>query len=384
MIRSVVRFPLGSLSATLASLSALVAQAQPPLSVTDTSAPPPVTATVAPSEVREVVATGTAAIGTGGVLAARRAAEAQALRNAVEKTTGVFVSARTLTQNYVLVRDQVTTRAEGFATLKERLNESVGPESVTVRVRALVSLRPLAERLKGLGLTRAWRVHVTGAGNLGGTPGAHILAATASLEATLTEAGFVVVSDKKEADIEVLTTPQIVTTHTLPLVTAAGPMTMYTVRGQITTRATRAPTGEVVSALATADTDTNISLVTARSNATAAATRTLAPRLAEALMLLPARDSQPVQLVVSGVGSAARAGRLEDALNLLAGVRGVTRRSLKGGEAVWELDVLTDALPLLSRRLEEDAALRPFRLLVASDGGARIVAAARGSRPSGR
>ncbi len=328
---------------------------------------------VMPPESKEVTAVGTAAIGVGGVLAARRAAEAQALRNAVEKTTGVFVSARTLTQNYVLVRDQITTRAEGFATLKEVLGEKVGPESVTVRVRALVSLRPLAERLKGLGLTRAWRIYVSG-------PGAENTASSALLEKALTNAGFVVISYRKDADLALRLEPQVETTSTTALTTAAGPMTMYTVRGQIVVRATRAGTGEVVSALSATDSDMNISLQSARDNAKTRAMDTLAPRLADALMVLPAQNAQPVQLIVSGIGSASQAGRLEEALGLLPGVRGVVRRSFESGRVVWELDVFTDTLPLLGRYLEENTALRPFRLTVASDAGAKIVASAHAAK----
>jgi hypothetical protein len=367
-----VRIPIPILCLLLLSLAASsYAQDMPP--ATKTPAAAEVTEV---TELTEVVASGTAAIGTGGVLAARKAAEAQALRNAVERTTGVFVSARALTQNYVLVRDQIMTRAEGFATLKEVLGEKIGPETITVRIRALVSLRPLAARLKGLGLTRAWRVYISGRGNRGGTPGAHIAAATATLEKTLTDAGFVVISEKKAADIEVSLKPQIVTTSTLPLDTAAGPMTMYTVRAQMTLRATRAGTGEVVSALSSEGLDANIDLPTARGTATAKAMETLAPRLADALMVLPAQNAQPVQLVVSGIGSAAKAGRLEEALEVLPGVQGITRRSFNSGTAIWELTVFTDSLSLLSRRLEEDVTLRPFRLAVASDAGAKIVASA--------
>jgi hypothetical protein len=156
-------------------------------------------------------------------------------------------------------------------------------------------------------------------------------------------------------------------------------MTMYTVRGQMTLRATRAGTGEVVSALSAAGMDTNISLAAARGTASAKAMETLAPRLVTTLMVLPAQNAQPVQLVVSGIGSAAQAGRLEDALGLLAGVQGVTRRSFDSGKAIWELTVFTDTLPLLSRLLEGDVALRPFRLVVASDAGAKIVASAHSS-----
>jgi hypothetical protein len=150
------------------------------------------TVSVAPPETRTVVAEGRAAINfdRGGVPAAREAAIAQALRAAVEKATGVFVSARTLTSNYQLVQDEVTTRAEGFATLGEIVSEQVRGDEVRVTIRALVSLRPLAERLKALNLTRAWTVRVTG--DRGVDAGA-----LAQLQQTLTEAGFHVESSNR-------------------------------------------------------------------------------------------------------------------------------------------------------------------------------------------
>lgn len=337
----------------------------------DMSAPPaPARVLVAPAEVREVVAEGRAAIGAGGVLGARKAAEAQALRNAVEKTTGVYVSSRTLTQNYQMVRDQVFLRAEGFATLKQVLKEEIGAQEVRVVVRAFVSLKPLAERLKALNLTRAWRVHVTGQGPRGS-------AATTMMERTLGEAGFVVVDETdKEADLTVLLTPVFTTVAETNLETAAGPMTMHSVRGDLKVRATRVGTGEVIAALTSADTAVHINLATARAEAAEGAAETLAPRLAEALMVLPARESQPITLTISGLSSARQVGRLEDSLNVVTGVRDVKRRSFNGGTAVWELDVFTDAQPMLARQLEESPLLRAFRLSVSSENRNRIAASA--------
>lgn len=346
------------------------------------AAMPPVPApagAVMPAEVKEIAATGTAAIGVGGLIAARRAAEAQALRSAVERATGVFVSAHTLTQNYALVRDQVMTRAEGFATLKEVLREQDGPETVSVTVRALVSLRPLAERLKGLGLTRAWRVYVKPTG--GGDSDGAATAALASVERALTDAGFPVVSDRQSADLEVTAAPEAKTTRDLPLDTAAGPMDLYSARGRLTLRATRAGTGEVVSALSAEGSAATTDRDAAESRALAEAADLAGPRLADALLILPARESQPVQLVVARVWRMGTVGKLEDALETLPGVRQVTRRSFDAatGRAIWELDVLSGALPLLARHLEADDALRPFHLAVASDAGATIVATAASS-----
>lgn len=334
------------------------------------------TVTVVPPETREIVAEGRAALGTGGVPGAREAAIAQALRNAVERATGVFVSARTLTSNYRLVQDEVTTRAEGFATLDAVLSEKILPGEVRVTVRALVSLRPLAKRLRELKLTRAWRVFVSSGGDRGGTPGAHAALATATLERTLGEAGFVVVSQREDADLTVRVSPQFTTVQETPLQTAAGAMTLHSVRGALGLRATRTGTDEVVAALSGAEVVAHIDLATARSEATERVLSVLAPRLADALMLLPAQASQPVTLIVANLPRIASVGKLHDALRQLPGVRQAVRRSWIKGVATWELDVTTDAVPLLARALEEDAAVRPFRLAVSSETRARITASA--------
>ena len=326
-------------------------------------------------ETREVVAEGRAAIGVGGLIAARRAATAQALRAAVEKTTGVYVSARTLTQNYQLVRDQVVTRSDGYATLKQVLREVDGTQEVSVTVRALVSLRPLALHLKALGLTRAWRIRVpAGAGGKASDP--HEADEIARVEGALTEAGFVVVSTNADADVLVRIQTTYSSVADLPLDTAAGPMTMHTVRSDICVRATRSRTGEEVAALSAAAATANVGLVTARADAADQALARLAPSLVEALLLLPARDAQPVQLVVSHVASATDAARLEDALNALPGVRSVRRRSYEAGSATYELEVLSESLSRIARDIEESEATRSFHLKVHSDTTSKITASA--------
>ena len=333
-------------------------------------APPPVaapTVTVAPPETREVVAEGRAAINLerGGVPGAREAAIAQALRAAVEKTTGVFVSARTLTSNYRLVQDEVTTRAEGFVTLGEVLSEQVKAGEVRVTVRALVSLRPLAKRLKELNLARAWRIHLD-AGRTVDT------SALGYLQQTLTEAGFSVVAGTSDApgatpDLVVRVTAKPTTVATTELETAAGEMTLHSLRVEVGLRALRHGTNEIVAALSSARTVAHIDAATARATGAQQAMAGLAPRLADLLMVLPAQASQPVTLVVANLARAAQVGKLHDALHSLPGVRAVTRRSWEKQTAIWELDVTTEVVPLLARALEEDAAVRPFRLAQCSD-----------------
>ncbi|MDX1933719.1 MAG: hypothetical protein SFU56_14065 [Capsulimonadales bacterium] len=330
-----------------------------------------VRSTVTPQEIREVVAEGTAAIGVGGVPGARRAAEAQALRHAVEKALGVFVSAQSLTRNYSLVRDQVLTRADGFATLKEVVREKIGPEEVTVTVRALVTLKPLARELKALKLTRDFRLSVETADSAG-KPLQKEPIATEELRHRLAEAGFVVVDQSENADILVRIRPRFTTTHETPLDTAAGPMTMYSIEGEVSVQAVRVGTGEIVAAFAAEDTANHINAHTARGETARTAIGVIAPRLIDSLMVLPAALSQPMTLVVTHLRSAAQAGKLEDALERFAGVRKVTRRSFVAGTAQWEMDIVTDAVPLLARGLEEMPEFRPFHLTVSEENRSRI------------
>lgn len=340
-------------------------------------------ANVAPPDTREVVAEGRAAIGEGGVVAARKMAIAQALRSAVEMTTGVYVSAHTLTRNYQMVRDQVVTHADGFATPEEVVRETVGTQEVRVTVRALVSLRPLAERLKALNLTRVWRVHVTVANMNDGTAEA----IGTALEKTLADAGLVVVSSDDAADVVVRATRRFEPVSTRRERQSDGtPHLLENLRGVLTLRATLAGTGEVVAALtademASADASAVGGANAARADAMTLASATLAPRLTDALMLLPAREAQPVQLVVGKIGSAARAGRFEDALNTLPGITSVTRRRYEDGNGIYELQVLSDAQAEIARDLEESPALKSFKLTVLSDTLVKIVAATNGVAP---
>ena len=330
------------------------------------------TVSVAPPETRAVVAEGRAAVrlDRGGVPGAREAAIAQALRAAVEKTTGVFVSAQTLTHNYQMVRDEVTTHADGFATLDAVLSEQVTGGEMRVTVRALVSLRPLARRLKELNLVRAWRVRVQPAG----APAAVIL------EQALVEAGFQVVAattrgDNSAPDVVVRVTMRPETVSRLPLDTAVGPMTLSTLRVTLGLRAERPGASETLAAFSLAQTCAHVNAATARATAAEQAMQSLAPRLADALLVLPAQASQPVTLVIVGLNGAAQVGRLDDALRALPGVRSVSRRSWQNKTAVWELDVTREAVALLARALEEDASVRPFHLAVSGETRSRITAA---------
>jgi hypothetical protein len=276
-------------------------------------------------DVREVVAEGRAVRTSLDSESARKAAVANALRNAVEKTLGVYVSGQTLTKNYALLRDQVLARSDGHAVLKELLLVEQLPQEIRVILRASVSVRPLTEQVRALGLARAWRVQTT----------------QPLLEKALGEAGFMVVSDPKLADLALTLTPRHTTLAELPLETAAGPMTMYTVRSEVILRALRGT--EIIAVRMGTETARHIRKETAQEEATATVLTRLAPLLVEELLQLPSRLSQPVALTVRGVTSAESAQRFTDALGALPSVQSALKRQWSGTVAIYELEVPTDS-----------------------------------------
>ena len=322
-----------------------------------------------------VLSEGRAAIGsaeTGGIPAAKQAAVADALRSAVEKVCGVYVRAASVTRNYQLIKDEILTRADGFVVLKEIVRTERAGNIVRVVVRAEVSTRPLAERLKALRLTRAFRVFV----DVPETVSAD------GVETALTDAGFPVSQNKADAEIIVRVLPRYVTVARTPLQTAAGAMTLFSVRAGVRITAIRAATGESVASLSASDTQAHIAKETARGNAATGAITMLLPRQTDALLILPAQVSEPVQIVASGIKNAADYAALAEAITLYApGVQHTMRRTFAGTRAVYEADVLTDAAPLLARALETAPGLKRFDLQVTREARGRIVVAARRTEP---
>lgn len=318
-------------------------------------------------DAKTVLAEGRAAIvpGAGGVPAAKAAAIALALRNAVERVTGTYVAATSLTRNYQLVKDEILTRADGFATLDAIIRTEETGGMVRVVIRATVSTRPLAERLKALRLTRAFPVHIVAPDTVD----------IADFAGGITNAGFVVKDTKRDAAILVRITVTPVNVASTALQTAAGDMTLFSVRSTVKVVATRAETGETIASLSVADTAAHVSRETAVTESTASALVTLLPRLSDALLVLPAQVSEPVQIVITGVSSATRYATLAEAITLhVPGVQSVSRRGYKNGRAVYEADVLTGAAMLLARALESAPGLKPFGLRVSDESRSRIVA----------
>lgn len=89
----------------------------------------------------------------------RQRALVRAQRNALEQVVGVYVSSRTLTQNFTVVEDRIYSNSEGFINGYELLQEKQ-TDMYSVQIRATVSLEPVTDILRKSGLLRQWRIGV--------------------------------------------------------------------------------------------------------------------------------------------------------------------------------------------------------------------------------
>jgi len=297
---------------------------------------------VHPEAVRHVTAVGESAANLSG---AREFAIAAALRNALMQTVGVYVDATTIGENYQVVKNEILLKTSGFATLESVESSSVKNGILRVKVKAAISSRPLAQRLKALGLTQEWKVAVS-------VRGAGASAAGDAIAKQLTSAGFRVLrtgtakgkSTPPSADIVVTGEASV---DTLDSSTEGG-VTFYRDRGRIEARAVYADTAEIIAAAEAEAEALNQSPSLAASNALSKAGAKVGARLAEDIMIAPAAMEPYVLVRLTNLKKLATATEFEKSLKYIAGVTRVKRERYSSG--VLELSVyvkseLRDELP---------------------------------------
>jgi hypothetical protein len=78
-----------------------------------------------------------------GVGITREDALKNALRLSIEQAVGVALSSETKVENFIVIKDAISTRAEGYITKYEIINEIPFPDRYEVTVKAMVSLDPI-------------------------------------------------------------------------------------------------------------------------------------------------------------------------------------------------------------------------------------------------
>lgn len=99
-----------------------------------------------------VTVTGMAQISNNNLLDARQAALRDAMRKAVETGLGTLLEGRTTVENFELKKDQILSRASGFVSSHEVLQEGQKSGVYEMTIRAVVNQQSLGDDARALGM----------------------------------------------------------------------------------------------------------------------------------------------------------------------------------------------------------------------------------------
>lgn len=97
-----------------------------------------------------IIVYGESPIYDGKVIPARQRALEDAFRNAVRKVLGTFVTAESYTQNAISIDDSIMTKAKGYITTYEILEEQKDKESILLKVNVVISIEPIKDDLTAM------------------------------------------------------------------------------------------------------------------------------------------------------------------------------------------------------------------------------------------
>lgn len=312
---------------------------------------------------------------------AEKNAVAEALRTAVEQATGVYLMSETKVQNFQTLSDEIYTKATGFVSEYEVVSKNIGKDTVKVKVKATVSVEPLVESLKKLGLLRKWTVAVLMADNSQENKNYSEAALTAINENVL-NSGFRVVDQEVISSLEkpdilkqinsgnYLAASQILKDNGVDVLVIAKAHSeevagnnvdaygvnvyLSSAKGRLDTKVVRADTAELLAtktfegAGVGAGKDVRAEALKNSGNIAGA-------YLVSQIMKLPASTTAYIQLSIKGV-SFAKAKEMINALKEVKGVRKVTSRGFRNKEALFEIETDGD-VNLLADNISENKTL---------------------------
>jgi hypothetical protein len=110
------------------------------------------TLTVMGQETKTVTAEGVAVIQNGAKDIARDAAVEDAQKRAVEQAVGILIDSQTQVENYQLISDKILSQTKGYIKRYNIAGETVDGTLLRVRINAEVSLGQLTDDLSGIGI----------------------------------------------------------------------------------------------------------------------------------------------------------------------------------------------------------------------------------------
>lgn len=336
---------------------------------------------------------GQAPIIEGNKVAARDAARADAVRQAVEQVVGIYVSAESLTRNFELIRDEIYARSNGFALIEEVLSEGAQEDIYFVRAKVKVFLteneegkQALAKKLQEMGLLRQLRVMVV-------IPEEHRRerpvpipdpAAETAITRALVRVGFKVVDKEQVKQVrdsrvvkelmrgninqrdlhdlrqrygaDVIVVGEAFSQR-VPPPSVLGETTFVFCRARVEIKAILTETGEIVSADAEHAPGRDLTEELASKRSLEATANLLAPRLINDLIAGsyggPGRATANVELEISGWRKYSDARRFLEALEKVRGIRRVHETEFKGGVLFAEVEIDQELKKRLALIIEE-------------------------------
>ncbi len=347
-------------------------------------------AKVSHPDTRVVIVEGEAAIIKDDIGKAKEEAKRQALRTAVEEVAGVYITSDTLVKNFQVIEDNIYTKSQGFAYINKIIEEEkTGFGTYKIKLEASVSLKPLANKLKDLGLLKEWRVMVV-------VPETHkdMEITTQTVEGTmnkkLRQAGFKVIDpesitelresqmEEKAAEGDAQSIEELYRQFGVDILISGEGWTeksartqssaygvdvsLYSCNAHLNMKAIRADTGEIIaqdeSYARAVDSSEGIAGKKAISNAAAK----LADFFITEIMKVPSALISEIELQISGLYFS-DADDFEKVLKKTKGVRKVSVHNYAGTIATFDVDYEGKAKDL-AVEMERGEDFAPFNLVV--------------------
>ena len=347
------------------------------------------------SDTTAVRAKGYGAILAGDLANARDRAIEDALRRAVEQAVGTYIQSETVVQNFMLVKDEILSRARGFVQSYKVVSEGKeDPTTYTVTVDALVRLGDVADAVEEL-IERAGRprimvlVHET----VDGRPSESHEAEDALISAFKERSDRFLILDPETVSRNIEASKaraalagDLKAASSIGLMAGADLVIVGTAKvrhvrqevygtswessqATVSAEAVWTGTGEIIAAESSAATKTVAAEqqtgISALREACSGLVDRMLPKLLEYWRKEAFGTGKTVQMVVRGLSSLSDLGSFETSLRYsLRGIKKLRQRSFEGGTALYDLEAVSDGVQI-ARELETKN-LSPFKVKVIS------------------
>jgi hypothetical protein len=345
-------------------------------------------------ETKTVSAEGVAAIQGGARDIARDAAIEDAQKRAVEQAIGILIDSQTQVENYQLISDKILSQTKGYIKRYNVTGESVDSDLLRVRINAEVVLGRLTEDLSGIGILlgqmhKPRTIAMIAEQNIGsewygwwwGTHGQQtdFSVVESALMDKFTSKGFEFIDPQVAAkDLQVTAAYRVqdlsaVQARTLGsqvdaevVITGKALARLYgdigggmkSVQADLTARAVRTDTGQVIAAVTTHAAAVHISEITAGTDALRKAANQAADELINKILALYSKESggtRPVNITITGLDKT-QFVKFKDVLrNQVRGIKDLHERGFNGTTAKISVDSKTSA-----QQLSDELVLRDF------------------------